>query len=279
MHKCNSPEALSNTFGDDYQSSVGLGVFAGGQADQFIAVLGGVTGFVHGQLFAGIDILHEFRFVLCIHEPVVGKALAHGGAGAEDGNDLIGVPLGHGVEDDDGMGFVVLLLFVLLQAAEHGAVPHPMAVNGDVIRGLVDIALLPGVDTAMVVVVPVKVPVKVIIGIIRGLHDGVIDLGSFDLDPAHGVGVLAEHLSVALEYLDGLAGVGIDHVDQFRNDQRHGWLRFYGLIAGLCCGIGGRHSGGQGLRLSGIHQVCDTGIQIRRVLGFQNVAQQEEGTD
>ena len=73
---------------------------------------------------------------------------------------------------------------------EHTAVGHVVAVDGNVVAGLVQIALLTGVDAAADAVLLVEVPLQVEVLVVRGrLHHGIIHLGAFDLDPAGHVGI------------------------------------------------------------------------------------------
>ena len=72
-----------------------------------------------------------------------------------------------------------------------------MAVDGDVVAGLVQIALLTGVDAAPDAVLLVEVPLQVVVLVVCGsLHHGVIHLGAFDLDPARKIRVHVVQLSI-----------------------------------------------------------------------------------
>ena len=66
-----------------HESTVGAGVFAGGQGDQFVAIFRGDSGVVVGQLLAGGNKFIKFRFCGGIDEVVVAEALTHGGGGGK----------------------------------------------------------------------------------------------------------------------------------------------------------------------------------------------------
>src|SRR5699024_1013875 len=55
--------SLCNALGYDNQAAVGLGVFAGGQADELVPVDGGLAGVEHLQGMAGLDELVELLLV------------------------------------------------------------------------------------------------------------------------------------------------------------------------------------------------------------------------
>ena len=99
-----------------------------------------------------------------------------------------------------------------MQAVEHTAVLHSVTVEGHVVTGLVDIALLTGIDGTLGGVVLVVVPVQVVVGIVRrGLHNGVIQNGSLNAQPAHKIRVgvlLVEGLVVPAPLNVGLLGLG-----------------------------------------------------------------------
>ena len=80
---------------------------------------------------------------------------------------------------------------------EHAAVGHVVAVDGNVVAGLVQVALLTGVDAAPDAVLLVEVPLQVVVLVVCGrLHHGVIHLGAFDLDPARKIRVHVVQLSI-----------------------------------------------------------------------------------
>ena len=62
-----------------------------------------------------------------------------------------------------------------------------MAINGDIVRRRKHIAAFPGVQRAGIKIILIEIPVQVKIFFIGRLHDGIIDVGIRNGDPAHKV--------------------------------------------------------------------------------------------
>ena len=139
-----------------------------------------------------------------------------------------------------------------------------MAVDGNVVAGLLQVALLTGVDAAPDAVLLVEVPLQVVVLVVCGrLHHGVIHLGAFDLDPARKIRVHVVQLSIIQKDAALHGGVADDLKSGLR-----GFCRGRGLRC-LC--------GGAGLRL--IFDVRKVFVTICLLLAFQYVSGNQKRAD
>ena len=129
--------------------------------------------------------------------------------GIQHGEDLIVALLIAGVEPDDLVLVVILLLTELRQAAEHGAVAHMMAVDqrGAAVGGTVAVHE----EHAALGIIAVEIHMEVGIVIAGSVHDGIVDHGVLDLQPAEEIGVALIQLIV----LPQGAGLLVDRVVLF----------------------------------------------------------------
>ena len=131
-----------------------------------------------------------------------------------------------------------------------------MAEQGNVVAGLVDVRLAPGVDAAPLAFLLVKIPVQVVVGVVGSLKDGIVDLGALHLDPANGVVVLFIDVLIAGEHT------------RFR-----GFLRLSFRGGAFCCCLRGCLGLGLGNHLRKlVHPVC-------LFLAVKQIITNHKGTD
>ena len=140
----------------------------------------------------------------------------------DNGKDLVHILAVDAVIADERVLLVVAELFVPLQVAEHGAVAHIVTVNNGIVGGLFLIDAEIDIGDTPVVLLEVDIGAVVFIIILR-LHDGVIQLGIGDLDPAGDIGVAliqsleARNIVIGVAVLihgAGIGGIGVVKVRQ-----------------------------------------------------------------
>ena len=138
----------------------------------------------------------------------------------DHGKDFVHILAVDAVVADERVLLIITQLFVGLQVAEHGAVVHIVAVDDGIVGGLGLINAEIDVGDAPIVGLEVDIGAVVLIVILR-LHDGVIQLGIGDLDPAGDIGVAQVKrlkagdviFRIALHFKTG-GGVGIVQAGQ-----------------------------------------------------------------
>ena len=86
------------------------------------------------------------------------------------------------------------LALEFVEMGEHRAVFHVMPVDNKVVRGLLHIAVLLHIGTAVLGVFLVKAVLQVEVRLVYRLHHGIVDVGIRNADPAHQIAVLSEQL-------------------------------------------------------------------------------------
>ena len=84
------------------------------------------------------------------------------------------------------------LLLIAAKIRKHGTVAHVMPVDHDIVRNA-QCAVFLHIGNTVVAVRAIKGPLQIIVGFLRGLHDGVIDVGTLNAEPANKVIVLFIH--------------------------------------------------------------------------------------
>ena len=86
------------------------------------------------------------------------------------------------------------LALELVEMGEHGAVFHVMPVDHKVVGGLLHIAVLLHIRTAVVGVFLIKAVLQIEVRFVYRLHHRIVDIGIRNADPAYQVAVLSEQL-------------------------------------------------------------------------------------
>ena len=77
-----------------------MGVFAGGEGDELVAILGGETGVVIAQLLTLVKKVVKGFFIRRINKIVIGKVLSLGCGDGKHTNDLVQMPLLQRIKPD-----------------------------------------------------------------------------------------------------------------------------------------------------------------------------------
>ena len=186
--------ALPHRAGEDDQAGdelVGIGitegVIAGGKGEQTVGRLDIHGGLDDGTLHDLFDVFIFSGVIVAVNEIVIIKIGVIGFAD-HDGKDFVHILAVDAVVADERVLLIITQLLVGLQVAEHGAVAHIVAVDDGIVGGLLLIDAEIDVGDAPIVGLEVDIGAVVLIVILR-LHDGVIQLGIGDLDPAGDIGV------------------------------------------------------------------------------------------
>ena len=218
--------ALPHRAGEDDQAGdelVGIGitegVIAGRKGEQTVGRLDIHGGLDDGTLHDLFDVFIFSGVIVAVNEIVIIKIGVIGFAD-HDGKDFVHILAVDAVVADERVLLIITQLLVGLQVAEHGAVVHIVAVDDGIVGGLGLINAEIDVGDAPIVGLEVDIGAVVLIVILR-LHDGIIQLGIGDLDPAGDIGVAQVKrlkagdviFRIALHFKTG-GGVGIVQAGQ-----------------------------------------------------------------
>ena len=96
------------------------------------------------------------------------------------------------------MLLIEVLALVLAKVGEHGAIIHVVAIQNQVV-GNTNVAVFLHIGNAVAAVRFIKGVLQIKVGVVFGLHNGVINPGSGDGNPAHQIAVLGIHIGILVK--------------------------------------------------------------------------------
>ena len=238
--------------GQDYKTTMGGMVSAGDQGDEFIVVAYLDAGVVKGFGLDLIDAIVKFFFGLGIDEVIELKNVGFRlevQAVVEGCHNLVLILFVDGVEGNGGMLLPVGLVLKLQKAPEHTAIGHIVGIDHQILA--VGLAVDVNERGTGIAVGAIEGGVEVLFAFAGGVHNGVIDLGAINGEPAEEFVVLFVELFVLGQDLS-VATTGCQHCGHFGMHGQGCFCGFHGGAVGVC-NSGGSSSGrgGSGSRLSG----------------------------